>query len=167
MSNSSSDTLLFVRGIPIDLTRESLANLFNRAEPIKNACLIPPKNSSYTSTFGFVEFSTRTTAAVFLERTSTTTLCSMFDYDYDYDRCATSHDQKKAVKTHFYSFFWSTGAEKFWSRNKMDTTTLNCLWCSTFINQSIKGFIIKRFFIFKSMKTAVLKLESKRLGRSK
>ncbi|RNA17890.1 hypothetical protein BpHYR1_054532 [Brachionus plicatilis] len=39
--------------------------------------------------------------AVFLERTSTTTLCSMFDYDYDfdYDRCATSHDIS------FYSFF--------------------------------------------------------------
>ncbi|RNA35293.1 glycine-rich RNA-binding mitochondrial-like isoform X2, partial [Brachionus plicatilis] len=67
MSNSSSDTLLFVQGIPIDLDRKGLANLFTRAGPVKNARLIPPKNSSYTSTFGFVEFSSRTTAATALE----------------------------------------------------------------------------------------------------
>ncbi|RNA39735.1 28 kDa chloroplastic-like [Brachionus plicatilis] len=66
MSNSS-ETVLLVHGIPIDLDRIGLANLFNRAGPVKHARLIPPKNSSYTNTFGFVDFSSRTSAATALK----------------------------------------------------------------------------------------------------
>lgn len=64
---SNSETILFVQGIPIDLDRKGLTNLFTRAGPVKNVRLIPPKNSTYTSTFGFVEFANRTIAATALE----------------------------------------------------------------------------------------------------
>lgn len=64
---SNSDTVLFVQGIPVDLDRKGLANLFTRAGPVKDVRVIPPKNSTYTSTFGFVEFANRTIAATALQ----------------------------------------------------------------------------------------------------
>lgn len=64
---SNSDTILFVQGIPVDLDQKGLANLFTRAGPVNDVRIIPPKNSTYTSTFGFVEFSNRTIAATALQ----------------------------------------------------------------------------------------------------
>lgn len=64
---SNSDTVLFVQGIPIDLDRKGLANIFARAGPVESAKIIPPKNSSFTTTFGFVNFTNKTSAATALE----------------------------------------------------------------------------------------------------
>lgn len=64
---SSKETELFVQGIPIDLDKRGLTNIFAKAGPVENVRIIAPKDSSHTITFGFVAFSNKTSAATAIE----------------------------------------------------------------------------------------------------
>ena len=64
---SSKETELFVQGIPVDLDKRGLTNIFAKAGPVENVRIITPKDSSHTITFGFVVFSNKTSAATAIE----------------------------------------------------------------------------------------------------